>query len=100
MRIVFAITLFLLAFLERTLFDLGPNIELVTVAMLLASAYLGWRWSFILVFLIMSSTDFILGTTSIFIFTWSGFLIPAFLVSFIYKRKNKTAIKKDFPRNT
>ena len=94
MRAIFFIILFLLAFAERTLFDLGPNIELVTATMLIASAYLGWKRAFFLVLLIMFSTDAILGTTSIFLFTWSGFLIPAFLASFIFKKKKASGSGK------
>ena len=88
MKKLFFITLFAIAFLERTVFDLGPNIELVTTAMLLTSAYLGTKRSFWLTFLIMLTTDIVIGNTNIFIFTWSGFLIPSLIVSKIFFFKN------------
>jgi hypothetical protein len=69
--------LFSSAFLERTVFDLGPNIELVTMAMILASLYLKKNHVFWLTFAIMATTDRVIGNTPIFIFTWSGFLIPS-----------------------
>ncbi len=84
MRAIFFIILFLLAFAERTLFDFGPNFELVTAAMILSGAYLGRKYCVWLVFLVMLATDIILGNTSIFIFTWSGFLIPAFILSSVF----------------
>jgi len=75
------VVLFLFAFLERTVYDLGPNIELVTTALVLSSFYFGKKSSFWLTFIIIALSDRIIGNSSIFIFTWSGFLIPAFLSS-------------------
>lgn len=72
-------TMFILAFGERVLFDFGPNFELVTTALILTSFYIGKKQSFWTVFLIILFSDLIIGNTNIFIFTWSGFLIPALL---------------------
>lgn len=77
---ILLITLFLIAFLERTAFDLGANIELVTMAMILASFYLGRKEAFWLILAIMATTDRVIGNTPILLFTWSGFLIPAFFI--------------------
>lgn len=88
--------LFLLAFLERTLFDLGPNIELITTAMLLTSAYFGRRQSFWLIFVVILATDIILGNTNIFIFTWSGFLIPALFLTTVFTKFKYKGVKKVF----
>jgi hypothetical protein len=90
-------TLFLLAFLERTVFDLGPNIELITTAMILSAFYLGARYSLWLVLAIMVTTDLVIGNTNIFLFTWSGFLISVLLASVIFKKlttKNLQPITK------
>lgn len=78
--------LFLAAFLGRTIFHLGPNIELVTTALIIASYYLGRKQALILTYFIMVVTDLIIGNTNIFIFTWSGFLIPALLAAPIFKK--------------
>lgn len=95
MRIFFFIALVLFAFLERVIFDLGPNVELVTMAMLLASFYLGRRWALWVVFLVMVLSDTILGNTNIFLFTWSGFLIPAVVASGVFgRRKNPGGAKR------
>src|SRR3989344_7069999 len=86
------ILLFLFAFGERVLFDLGPNIELVTTVMILSSFYFAKRQAFWLTFAVLAFSDVIIGNTNIFIFTWSGFLIPAFLASKVFRKvfKNLT----------
>ena len=43
----------------------------------LASYYLGTRSAFWLTFAVIALSDRIIGNSNIFIFTWSGFLIPA-----------------------
>lgn len=80
------IALFIVAFLERTVFDLGANIELITMAMILASFHLGRKETFWLILAIMATTDRVIGNTSILLFTWSGFLIPALLISTGYSK--------------
>ena len=85
-KYMFLIILFIFAFGERVLFDFGPNIELITMAMILTSFYLGKKESFWLTFAIIALSDRIIGNSNIFLFTWSGFLIPALLSSvFIQK---------------
>ena len=79
--------LFALAFIERVYFDLGPNIELVTVVAILASVYLGLRHAFVLTLLLIVITDLFIGNTSIFIFTWTGFLIPVIATSLLFATK-------------
>lgn len=88
---LFLIILFILAFGERVFFDFGPNFELVTTALILSSFYLGNKASFLTVFLIILLSDIIIGNTNIFIFTWSGFLIPAL---FLNKTLNTSALIK------
>jgi len=85
---ILLITLFLIAFLERTVFDLGANIELVTMAMILASCCLGRKEAFWLILAIMATTDRVIGNTPILLFTWSGFLIPAFFIKGGYLKIN------------
>lgn len=78
--------LLIIAVLERTVFDLGPNFEFVTTALILSAFYLGQKQSLLLVFLILLISDSIIGNTNIFIFSWTGFLIPAFFASNIFKK--------------
>jgi hypothetical protein len=71
---------FFSAFIIRLL-KVVPNLELVTLSMLLASTYLSRNSALKLTFLLMAASDLVLGNTNIFIFTWSGFLIPVLLIS-------------------
>ncbi|MBU0998540.1 hypothetical protein KJ570_03365 [Patescibacteria group bacterium] len=84
-KLIFPLLL-ITAILERTLFDLGPNFEFITTALILSAFYLGKKQSLLLIFLILLVSDFIIGNTNIFVFTWSGFLIPALFVSNILKK--------------
>ena len=88
---LFLIILFVLAFTERVFFDFGPNFELVTTALILSSFYLGKKTSFWSVFFIMLLSDLVIGNTNIFVFTWTGFLIP---VLFINKTKSNSPFIK------
>jgi len=72
--------LVLLGFLTRTVFHIAPNVEFVTVASLAAGYFFSNKKLALLVPLsIMISTDIVIGNTSIFIFTWSGFIFTAIL---------------------
>ena len=89
----FLIVLFVFAFLERTVWDLGPNFEIVTTALVISALYLGSRKTLLLTFLTIAVSDVIIGNTNIFLFTWSGFLIPVLLLPFLFKvlkLKNKS----------
>ncbi|MFA6501329.1 MAG: DUF6580 family putative transport protein [Parachlamydiales bacterium] len=80
MKKIFIYSLFVLAFLERTIFDLGPNFELVTLAMVMASFYLDKKLALILTAILMVFSDLLIGNSNIFIFTWSGFLLPILFI--------------------
>ncbi len=89
--------LFLMAFLERTVFDLGPNYEFLTAAIVLSSYFLNRKTTFLLTFLVIAFSDRIIGNSKIFLFTWSGFLIPSFFLSSLVKKGVKyqvSGIKK------
>jgi hypothetical protein len=96
MKKIILLSLFLLAFLTRTVFKLGPNIELVTTVMLLSASYFGKKESLLLTLTIMVATDLILGNSNIFLFTWSGFLIPAFLAGTIFQSDRTLGLIKIF----
>ncbi len=63
---------------ERLWFDLGPNIELVMTAGVLASIYLGRRWGVGVALISLAISDLVIGNTMIMIFTWSAFALIAF----------------------
>lgn len=87
MKNYFVYLIFLLAFLERTVFDLGPNFELITLAMVLSSFYLTSNSSLLFTFFLILTSDLIIGNSNIFIFTWSGFLIPVLFLGLFKKLK-------------
>lgn len=86
--------LVVLALSERVLFDLGPNVEFITASMLLAAFYLGKSWSVWTIILTMFLSDAVLGNTNIFLFTWSGFLIPASVVGWFIREKKLSSGRK------
>lgn len=73
------LTVFFLIMMERIAWDFGPNTELVTMGMVLVAGYLGSRWSLTFTLAVLVISDLVLGNTNIFLFTWSGFLLPLIL---------------------
>lgn len=69
------ILLIALALGERVLFDLGPNVELLTVTTFLAAVYLGFPYSLLVPLTTLLISDFLLGNSLIFVFTWSAYLL-------------------------
>lgn len=74
-NLFFAAILIILGIFFRTVWHLGPNVEFVTSAALLAGCYLGRKWAVLVPFLIMFVSDIFIGNTNIFIFTWSAYVI-------------------------
>lgn len=58
-----------------------PNFEFVTTSLVISSLYLSKKHSLKLILAILAITDFILGNTNIFLFTWSGFIIPILIIT-------------------
>lgn len=92
-KIFILLTLISVALVERLWFDLGDNVELVTLAALVASFYLGKKQSFIVTLTILAISDIFLGNTSIALFTWTGYAAIVFGASFI-KSFAQTPFKK------
>lgn len=76
-KLVLSALLVLLAASERLWLDLGPNVELITVSSLLAAVYLGGRYGAGVALVSLAISDYFLGNTRIFLFTWSAFLVIA-----------------------
>jgi hypothetical protein len=95
--LLFSGCLITLGVLFRTVWHIAPNVEFVTVAALLSGWYLGKKWSIAVPLFIMAISDCIIGTTSIFLFTWSAFIIVGFAGFYLNKsvvRNKYTAIKR------
>ncbi len=74
-KIFAAVGLIALGVLGRTVFDLPPNVELVTLSCFLASVYLGGAFSVLVPLATMIVSDMAIGNTQIFIFTWSAYIV-------------------------
>ncbi len=81
MKKIFIACIFVLALIERVWFDLGPNIELVTLASILAAFYVDKKASVFMTLGVIILSDLLIGNSNIFIFTWSGIIIPLFFVN-------------------
>ena len=73
--------------LTRTLFHIGDNIEFLTATGLASSFFLNKKLGFLTIFVSLIISDFIIGNSSIFIFTWTGFLFSPLLSETIRRRK-------------
>lgn len=90
-KIIPAFILIILGIAFRTIWHTGENIEFVTAGSFLAGAYLGLRWSVIVPLVTMILSDFIIGNTNIFIFTWSAYFVIGIL-GYLTLRKTKGKI--------
>lgn len=90
-KIFAAVGLVTLGVLGRTVFDLPPNVELVTLSCLLASVYLGGGFSVLVPLAIMVVSDMAIGNTQIFIFTWSAYIVVG-LSALILRRCKKNNV--------
>ena len=76
---VLALILIGIALMEWLWFDLGPNIVLVTLACVVVGVY-GGKWARLVVpLVIMILSDYYLGMGIISFFTWTGFMMMAWL---------------------
>lgn len=85
--LIIGIILVTIAILGRTVFHIAPNVEFVTVSALLAGVFIRSRYYWLVPFMTMVISDAIIGNTLIFVFTWSAFLLPAFLGRYIKQWK-------------
>lgn len=92
LKIFLASLLVSVALFERLVFDLGPNVELITLSTFLAGAYLGFPYSFLVPLVALFISDFILGNSLIFLFTWSAYLVIG-LSSLILGKWRRNSLK-------
>ncbi|PIS08818.1 hypothetical protein COT75_05055 [Candidatus Beckwithbacteria bacterium CG10_big_fil_rev_8_21_14_0_10_34_10] len=76
-KIFFIILLSLLAIAERLWFNLGPNVELITLTTILSAIIFRRKSVIIVPLIILSLTDLNLKNTNIMIFTWSAFVLES-----------------------
>ena len=72
-RLSLSLLLIFMAVAERLWWDLGPNVELVMTASVLAGLYFGRNWGIGVALISLAISDLVLGNSLIMIFTWSAF---------------------------
>jgi len=83
-EIIFAIIAISLGVLTRTFLDLGHNIEMITAFAIVSGFYFNnKKLAYAVPLISMVISDVIIGNTSIFLFTWSGFLFAPMLGFFL-----------------
>ena len=85
-RLSLSLLLIFLAVAERLWWDLGPNVELIMTASVLAAMYLGRNWGIAVALISLAISDLVLGNTMIMFFTWSGFALIALASGLIRRR--------------
>lgn len=78
-QLLIALGLIVLVVLTRTVFHIAPNFEFLTAATIVAAVHLRKSYSVLVPALSIVISDFLIGNSSIFIFTWSGFAVAYFI---------------------
>jgi len=91
-KIIFAILLIAFAVISRLLLKNLPNVETITVTVLLAGSMLGGVYAVVIALVAMAISDMIIGNDAILIFTWGAFAIIGLLGLVLHKKK-KTGFK-------
>jgi hypothetical protein len=72
-------------------YHIAPNLEIVTAVSLLAAIMIGWKGVVVVPISTMIISDLIIGNTSIFIYTWSSFVIIGLGALLLRKLNTKPA---------
>src|SRR3989338_5781418 len=91
-KFIFASILVFLGILFRTVFHLGYNVEFVTSGALLSAYYLGLGWGIFVPLVTMFLSDLIIGNTTIFLFTWSAYIIIG-IAGYMTLKSQKSKVK-------
>ena len=82
----------------RTFLHIGPNVEFVTGLTLVSAYYLKNKGSIIIPFGIMLVSDWFIGNSAIFLFTWSAYLIGHLAIKQVFRSKKVMELTKRLPR--
>ncbi len=85
-RIFTALPLIFLGVVGRIALSSLPNIEIVTLVVLLGGLLLGGYWAVIVPITVMALSDIWIGNNVIFLFTWSGFALLGASTLFMRKK--------------
>lgn len=70
-------------------FGIAYNLELVTTVSVIAAIVIGWKAAVIVPMSSMAISDIFIGNSSIFVFTWSAFVIIGISALLLRKLKNR-----------
>ncbi|MEI6886696.1 MAG: DUF6580 family putative transport protein [bacterium] len=88
--ILIVLTFILIGIFTRTVLHIIPNLEFVTALSITAGVIVkNKKLAFIVPLFTMLFTDLLIGNTIIFIFTWSGFIVPV-LIGVLLKKADKS----------
>lgn len=79
-------SLVVIGFLSRTALHAGANFEAITAISIVSACYWRSRWSILVPLLALILSDLVIGNTTIFIFTWSGFAFGHLLAKVVAPR--------------
>lgn len=69
-------------------YTIAPNLELVTTVSVIGALILGIKFAILIPFLTMIISDYLIGNSEIFIFTWSAFIIIGISATILRKFNN------------
>mgnify|MGYP001302857611 CR=1 FL=1 len=89
-EVVLAVSLGLLVLATRTIWQLGPNIELISTLVVFSAVFYKQKWlRFVASISVIVISDLVLGNSAIFLFTWSAFIVGLLLSSLLRMIKQK-----------
>lgn len=94
---VIIVSFVLFGILTRTIWHVAPNVEFVTAFSIAGAYFIRKSYSFFIPLGIMVISDWILGNSSIFLFTWSAFAF-AWILGRVIKSVNIERALKRLPR--
>lgn len=93
-KLYLAFALIIFSILFRTLWHFAPNVEFITAATFLSGRYLGKKYAILVPFASIVISDFLLGNTKIYLFTWSAYLMVGLMSLIFAKIGHKNLILK------
>src|SRR3989338_9747191 len=91
-KLMVACILIVIGVLLRTHFHLVDNVEFVTSGALVSAYYLGLGWGIVVPLTTMFLSDLIIGNTTIFLFTWSAYIIIG-IAGYMTLKSQKSKVK-------
>jgi hypothetical protein len=84
----------LLGVLTRTVWHVAPNVEFVTALSIAGAYFVRRKYSFSIPLGIMVITDFILGNSPVFLFTWSAFGVAHLAGKILSSKRVENILRK------